>query len=118
MISSAYASPAARPDKVNGTTYKIRWPQDNFAYYITINDIEEDGVKRPFEVFINSKSVQHQEYLTALTRLLSSTTTFSKIQYLAELNDLTFRTKPALRLGSNIDKRLHAYSYQDYSHCE
>ena len=38
-----------------GATYKLRWPDSEHAMYVTINDIELDGVRRPFEVFVNSQ---------------------------------------------------------------
>ena len=39
-----------RPDKVIGATYKLRWPDSEHAMYVTVNDVELDGVRRPFEV--------------------------------------------------------------------
>jgi ribonucleoside-diphosphate reductase alpha chain len=63
----------ARPQKLIGATYKVRWPKIDSAFYVTINDhIGEDGIRRPFEIFINSKSVQHTEWIAALTRCISA----------------------------------------------
>lgn len=62
-----------RPEELEGYTYKIRYPGLDQAFYITINDyIGSDGARRPFEIFINSKSVKHQEWITALTRMISA----------------------------------------------
>jgi len=61
-----------RPDELEGSTYKIRWPGLDHAFYVTMNDYRENGQRRPFEIFINSKSVQHQEWITALTRTISA----------------------------------------------
>jgi len=63
---------AARPDKLIGSTYKIKWPESEHAVYITINDVEEDGKRRPFEVFINSKNMEHYAWTLALTRMISA----------------------------------------------
>ncbi len=62
----------SRPAKLTGSTYKLRWPGLDQAFYITINDIDRDGKLWPFEIFINSKSVKHQEWITALTRMMSA----------------------------------------------
>ena len=64
-----------RPDQLTSITYKRKWQFPGgmpVAYYITISDIEEDGVKRPFEMFIMSMAVDHFEWITALTRTISS----------------------------------------------
>ncbi|MCC7048755.1 MAG: hypothetical protein IT562_18715, partial [Alphaproteobacteria bacterium] len=53
-------------------TYKIRWPDSEHALYITINDIIQDGRRRPFEVFINSKNMEHYAWTVALTRMISA----------------------------------------------
>ncbi len=63
----------ARPDKLQGTTYKIKTPLAPDALYITINDIiEDDGSVRPYELFINTKNLQHFSWVVAVTRLISS----------------------------------------------
>jgi ribonucleoside-diphosphate reductase alpha chain len=63
---------AARPEKLVGSTYKIKWPESEHAVYITINDVEENGKRRPFEVFINSKNMEHYAWTLALTRMISA----------------------------------------------
>jgi ribonucleoside-diphosphate reductase alpha chain len=55
-----------------GRTYKIRWPENEHAIYITINDIVQDGRRRPFEVFINSKNMEHFAWTVGLTRMISA----------------------------------------------
>jgi ribonucleoside-diphosphate reductase alpha chain len=55
-----------------GKTYKIKWPESEHALYVTINDIEEDGRRRPFEIFINSKNMEHYAWTLALTRMISA----------------------------------------------
>jgi ribonucleoside-diphosphate reductase alpha chain len=55
-----------------GATYKIRWPESEHALYVTINDIEEQGRRRPFEIFINSKNMEHYAWTLALTRMISA----------------------------------------------
>lgn len=65
--------PLERPRVVEGRTYKISPVVTDSAMYITINDIVlEDGTKRPFEMFISSKHVVHQQWITALTRMVSA----------------------------------------------
>jgi ribonucleoside-diphosphate reductase alpha chain len=61
-----------RPDALIGTTYKIKWPESEHALYVTINDLEEDGRRRPFEIFINSKNMEHYAWTLALTRMVSA----------------------------------------------
>ncbi len=62
-----------RPQRLSGSTYKIRWPLDAHAVYVTINDIE-DGPSgpRPFEIFVNSKNMAHYAWTVALTRMISA----------------------------------------------
>jgi ribonucleoside-diphosphate reductase alpha chain len=50
----------------------VRWPDLDHAFYITINDIDEGGRKRPFEIFINSKNMEHYAWTVALTRMISA----------------------------------------------
>ncbi|MBM3516476.1 MAG: adenosylcobalamin-dependent ribonucleoside-diphosphate reductase [Alphaproteobacteria bacterium] len=64
--------PLDRPEVLPGNTYKIRWPDSDHAMYITINDIIQDGRRRPFEVFINSKNMEHYAWTVALTRMMSA----------------------------------------------
>ena len=70
-------TPLARPETLPGLTYKLRWPESDHAIYITVNDIMvEDskgrGQRRPFEVFINSKNMEHYAWTVALTRMISA----------------------------------------------
>ncbi|MBF0355927.1 MAG: adenosylcobalamin-dependent ribonucleoside-diphosphate reductase [Alphaproteobacteria bacterium] len=64
--------PLDRPETLKGHTYKVRWPDSDHAMYITINDIIQDGRERPFEVFINSKNMEHFAWTVALTRMISA----------------------------------------------
>lgn len=61
-----------RSEKLTGVTYKLRWPDSEHAMYVTVNDIEQDGVRRPFEVFCNSKNLEHYAWVVALTRMISA----------------------------------------------
>lgn len=61
-----------RPTYLQGTTYKIKTPLSKQALYITINDICEGERRRPFEIFINSKNLQHFAWIVAMTRLISA----------------------------------------------
>ena len=70
----------ARPEgmeSLEGSTYKIKTPLDDHAMYVTINDIvlnqgTEHEQRRPFEIFINSKNMDHFQWIVALTRLMSA----------------------------------------------
>jgi ribonucleoside-diphosphate reductase alpha chain len=64
--------PLDRPDVLIGQTYKIKWLDSDHAFYITINDVEKDGRRRPFEVFINSKNMEAYAWTLALTRMISA----------------------------------------------
>jgi len=64
--------PLDRPEALPGTTYKVRWPESDHAIYITMNDIIEGGRRRPFEIFINSKNMEHYAWTVALTRMISA----------------------------------------------
>jgi ribonucleoside-diphosphate reductase alpha chain len=66
------AEPLQREGVLAGFTYKLRWPGSDHAMYITINDIERDGRRRPFEIFINSKNLEHYAWTVALTRMISA----------------------------------------------
>ncbi len=64
-------------ESLEGSTYKIRTPLDEHALYVTINDIvlnqgTEHEARRPFEIFINSKNMDHFQWIVALTRVMSS----------------------------------------------
>ena len=70
----------ARPEgmeALEGSTYKIKTPLDDHAMYVTINDMilnqgTEHEQRRPFEIFINSKNMDHFQWIVALTRLMSA----------------------------------------------
>jgi len=64
--------PLERPEQLDGKTYKIKWPESDHAIYITMNDIMQDGKRRPFEIFINSKNMEHFAWTVALTRMISA----------------------------------------------
>jgi ribonucleoside-diphosphate reductase alpha chain len=64
--------PLDRPAALEGQTYKVKWPGSEHALYITINDIIIAGHRRPFEVFINSKNMEHFAWTVALTRMISA----------------------------------------------
>jgi len=69
--------PLTRPEKLVGNTYKIKTPVTEHALYITINDIiMNEGTpqehRRPFEIFINSKNMDHFQWIVALTRVMSA----------------------------------------------
>ena len=64
--------PMDRPADIPGRTYKIKWPESEHAIYITVNDVMEAGRPRPFEVFINSKNMEHFAWTVALTRMISA----------------------------------------------
>jgi ribonucleoside-diphosphate reductase alpha chain len=66
------SQPLEREGVLAGFTYKLRWPGSDHAMYITINDIERDGRRRPFEIFINSKNLEHYAWTVALTRMISA----------------------------------------------
>ena len=66
------ADPLDRPTELEGATYKLKWPDSNHAIYVTVNDIVLNGHRRPFEVFINSKNMEHYAWTVALTRMISA----------------------------------------------
>lgn len=66
------AEPLDRPSALEGNTYKVKWPDSEHAIYITINDVVIGGRRRPFEVFINSKNMEHFAWTVALTRMISA----------------------------------------------
>ncbi|MEB8388093.1 adenosylcobalamin-dependent ribonucleoside-diphosphate reductase [Rhodobacteraceae bacterium KMM 6894] len=66
------SEPLDRPEALEGQTYKLKWPDSNHAIYITINDVVLGGHRRPFEVFINSKNMEHFAWTVALTRMISA----------------------------------------------
>ncbi|RFP91151.1 adenosylcobalamin-dependent ribonucleoside-diphosphate reductase [Rhodobacteraceae bacterium 63075] len=66
------SEPLDRPHELEGTTYKLKWPDSEHAIYLTVNDIVIGGHRRPFEVFINSKNMEHFAWTVALTRMISA----------------------------------------------
>ena len=66
------SEPLERPSTLEGQTYKVKWPGSEHALYITINDVVIAGHRRPFEVFINSKNMEHFAWTVALTRMISA----------------------------------------------
>jgi ribonucleoside-diphosphate reductase alpha chain len=82
--TTAASAPAAREPVLAGYTYKLKWPGSEHAIYVTINDVQEEfehqdkqGVglwwkRRPFEIFINSKNLEHYAWTVALTRMVSA----------------------------------------------
>ncbi len=66
-----------RPDMLIGSTYKIKTPLSEHSLYVTINDVilnegTEHELRRPFEIFINSKNMDHFQWIVALTRIISA----------------------------------------------
>ncbi|MGH8114108.1 MAG: NrdJb [Rhodanobacteraceae bacterium] len=66
-----------RPEVLIGASYKIKSPLFEHALYVTINDIvlnagTEFEMRRPFEIFINSKNMDHFQWIVALTRIMSA----------------------------------------------
>ena len=66
------SEPLSRPEALEGQTYKVKWPDSEHALYITVNDLLLNGHRRPFEVFINSKNMEHFAWTVALTRMISA----------------------------------------------
>ncbi len=66
------SEPLDRPQALEGNTYKLKWPDSEHAIYLTINDVVVGGRRRPFEVFINSKNMEHFAWTVALTRMISA----------------------------------------------
>jgi hypothetical protein len=66
-----------RPEMLRGSTYKVKTPVSDHAMYVTINDLilnpdTEFEARRPFEIFINSKNLDHYQWIVALTRIMSA----------------------------------------------
>ena len=72
IIDDKPFAPLERPEQLDGKTYKIKWPESDHAIYITMNDIMQNGERRPFEIFINSKNMEHFAWTVALTRMISA----------------------------------------------
>ena len=69
--------PLERPENIRGTTYKVKTPVTEHALYITINDVvmnegTDQEHSRPFEIFINSKNMDHFQWIVGLTRVMSA----------------------------------------------
>ena len=80
-VLSVAASPAEnptgpaltpRPETLEGTTYKVKWPHSAHAVYVTLNDEGDGEARRPFEIFVNSKNMEHYAWTLALTRMISA----------------------------------------------
>jgi len=71
-LAPADAQPLARDTVLAGFTYKLKWPGSDHAIYVTINDTFDHGQRRPFEIFINSKNLEHYAWTVALTRMISA----------------------------------------------
>ena len=61
-----------REELLHGTTYKLKWPESAHAVYVTINDLVDGSERRPFEIFINSKNMEHYAWTLGLTRMVSA----------------------------------------------
>ncbi len=66
-----------RPEMLLGSTYKMKTPLSDHALYVTVNDIvlnagTKNELRRPFEIFINSKNMDHFQWIVALTRIISA----------------------------------------------
>ena len=64
--------PLEREKVLPGYTYKLKWPDSDHAIYVTLNDIVQSDRRRPFEIFINSKNMEHYAWTVALTRMISA----------------------------------------------
>ena len=64
--------PLEREKVLPGYTYKLKWPDSDHAIYVTLNDIVQSSRRRPFEIFINSKNMEHYAWTVALTRMISA----------------------------------------------
>lgn len=63
---------ALRAEALEGMTYKLKWPDSAHSVYVTINDTRVDGERRPFEIFVNSKNMEHYAWTLGLTRMVSA----------------------------------------------
>ncbi|MBX9896777.1 MAG: adenosylcobalamin-dependent ribonucleoside-diphosphate reductase [Qipengyuania sp.] len=63
---------APRTEELQGRTYKLKWPDSAHAVYVTINDVDTAGGRRPFEIFINSKNMEHYAWTVGVTRMISA----------------------------------------------
>jgi ribonucleoside-diphosphate reductase alpha chain len=117
---------APRADQLHGTTYKLKWPESAHAVYVTINDVEQDGRRRPFEMFINSKNMEHYAWTLGLTRMVSAVFRRSAdVAFVAEELKAVFdprggawmqgRYVPSLlaAIGDIVERHLHAAGIGD-----
>jgi len=77
QMTERIARPEGMETPLEGATYKIKTPLDEHALYVTINDLilnegTEHESRRPFEIFINSKNMDHFQWIVALTRVMSA----------------------------------------------
>jgi ribonucleoside-diphosphate reductase alpha chain len=63
---------ASRPQALEGMTYKIKWPESDHAVYVTLNDTVDTDGRRPFEIFVNSRNMDHYAWTVGLTRMISA----------------------------------------------
>ena len=63
---------ADRPPALEGMTYKIKWPESDHAVYVTLNDTVDADGRRPFEIFVNSRNMDHYAWTVGLTRMISA----------------------------------------------
>lgn len=61
-----------RGDILTGSTYRMKWPGDESNYYVTINDAIIDGKRVPLEIFVNTKNLESQAWISALTLMVSA----------------------------------------------
>ncbi len=66
------SKPLERDPVLEGYTYKLKWPESDHAIYVTINDIVREGRRCPFEIFINTRNLEHYAWTVALTRMISA----------------------------------------------
>lgn len=65
-------APTQRPPELEGKTYKLKWPDSDHAFYVTINDVVENGMRRPYEMFFNTKATDHYAWMSGLSRMVSA----------------------------------------------
>ncbi|MBZ0268048.1 adenosylcobalamin-dependent ribonucleoside-diphosphate reductase [bacterium] len=75
VTSAALSSADKIPmqDVVEGRRYRIKWPAEDCAYYVVITDyVDPRGRRRPFELFISTKSERHSEWVKAFSLLVTA----------------------------------------------
>ena len=105
--------PVARPDKLIGATYKLQLPGSERVFYLTINDIEIDGHRSPFEIFVNSMNLEDCAWVVGLTSTIS--TVFQSggdlplvVKELKAINDLHGRTWSQGCYSSSLIAEIHS----------